>query len=265
VVVSSHGWKGFRTINLAQIESLASRGFIVVAPDHTYGSVATVFPATAASPEEVVRSDPRALPDPEEVDEDDYAEAAETLVETFADDLSFVLDNLESGSLGPFGAIADHADLQAVGAVGHGVGGGAAVRMCLSDDRCRAVLGLDPWVEPVPDRLVARELQIPSLFIRSDDTRGTAGDRRLQGLAERSPSVSYWIGIDGAGRLDFTLVPLVSPVGDRFGWTGTIQADRVMTIIDTYLTDFFDRHLQDVGGGALEMPPPPEVSFEVFE
>ncbi|MGH8942138.1 MAG: hypothetical protein ACRDWF_04905, partial [Acidimicrobiia bacterium] len=44
VVVYSHGWTGFRTNVVHQIESLVSNGFIVVAIDHTYGAVTTRFP-----------------------------------------------------------------------------------------------------------------------------------------------------------------------------------------------------------------------------
>jgi hypothetical protein len=72
VVIYSHGWTGFRTIALHQMESLASRGFIVLAPDHTYGSVAEVFPNG-----EVVTYDPRALPDEETVEPEEFLEAGE--------------------------------------------------------------------------------------------------------------------------------------------------------------------------------------------
>jgi len=236
-----------------------------VVPDHTYVAVATVLPSTDGSPTEVIRSDPRALPDAEEVGQQDYLDAASTLIETMSDDLAFILDNLQMGSLGPFGTVADHVDSQAIGAMGWGAGGGAAARLCLTDDRCGALLGLDPWLEPVPDRVVARELQVPSLFMHSADSRSTANDLRLEGMEERSPSVSYMIGIEGARRLDFTLLPWATSFADRLGWSGPIDRRRMRTIVETYMGDFFDRFLQGVGGAALEMPPPPEVEFRTFE
>lgn len=266
VVLSSHGWTGFRTINLNQVESLASHGFVVVAPDHTYGSIAVRFPDTG----EVVPLDPRALParlseepdNPEAVDEEVYREATEQLVETFAGDLTLILDRLEEGPAGPFGTLAKHADLESVGAFGHSTGGGAAVRLCLEDSRCDAVLGMDAWVEPIPDRVVAQELQMPSLFMRSDDWTDTPNDRRLRGLAERSPSVSYWLGVGGAGHNDFVLTPLFSPIADRLGLKGPIESERVVPIVDSYLVAFFDRYLLGLGGAALDEPPPPEVELE---
>ncbi|MEX2279830.1 MAG: dienelactone hydrolase family protein [Acidimicrobiia bacterium] len=257
VVIYSHGWTGFRTIALHQMESLASRGFIVLAADHTYGSVAEVFPNG-----QVVEYDPRALPDEEVVGTEDYLEAGEQLVETFADDLVSMLDALEAGASGPFSRMIPEPDLGRIGIFGHSTGGGAAVRACIDDERCMAVLGMDAWVNPIPDRIVARELSQPSLFMRSDGWRGTPNDGRLRGLAERSPFESYWVGIEGAGHNDFVLTPVFSPVADRLGLKGPIPADRVIPIVDTYLTGFFQRYLMGTGGSALDERPPDEVRFE---
>ncbi|MDH4115783.1 MAG: dienelactone hydrolase family protein [Acidimicrobiia bacterium] len=258
VILSSHGWTGFRTINLNQVESLASHGFIVIAPDHTYGSIAVRFPSDGS----VVEYDERALPPEEDVDPDDYQEAAEVLVETFTDDLLLVLNELGEGSA--FGELATHADLDKVGVFGHSTGGGAAARLCLEDARCDAILGLDAWVNPIPDRVVAREFQVPSLFMRSDEWVDTPNDRRLRGLAERSPSLSYWIAIEGAGHNDFVMTPLFSPIAHRLGLKGPISSDRVIPIVDEYLVGFFERYLLGVGGSGLDQPPPPEVEFEVI-
>jgi hypothetical protein len=123
---------------------------------------------------------------------------------------------------------------------------------------------MDAWVEPIPDRVVAQELQMPSLFMRSDEWIDTPNDRRLRGLAERSPSVSYWLGIGGAGHNDFVLTPLFSPIADRLGLKGPIASERVVPIIDSYLVAFFDRYLLGLGGAALNEPPPPEVELELI-
>jgi predicted dienelactone hydrolase len=259
VIVYSHGWTGFRDVAVDQMEELASHGYIVVAADHTYGAIATRFPDTG----EVAYLDPRALPPEDDTKPDDYNAAAETLVETFTDDIHLEVASLEAGPDGPFGDLAEHADLNHLGVYGHSTGGGAAVRYCLDSARCTAVAGLDPWVEPVPDRSVAKEVQMPSMFIRSDGWRGTPNDMRLRGLAERSPSLDYWIGLEGAGHNDFVVTPLFSPIADQLGLKGPIESDRVITIVHNYLVAFFDRYLLGVGGATLDQPPPPEVEFEV--
>jgi hypothetical protein len=215
VVVYSHGWRGFRSIALDQMESLASHGFMVIAIDHTHGSVATVFPDGT-----VAYLDPDALPDEGIVGEEAYERAANRLVETFSEDQISVLNALEAGPSGPFGSLADLADLDLVGVYGHSTGGGAAVRTCIVDERCVAVAGLDAWVEPISRRELAREVPVPSMYLRSDGWRGTPNDGLLRGLAERSPASSYWLGIEGASHNDFVLPPSFSPVATRLGVKG---------------------------------------------
>ncbi len=261
VVLYSHGWAGFRTLALNQLESIASHGYLVLAADHAHGAIASRFPDTG----EVVYLDERALPDEQTTDPDDYQDATEELVETFADDLILILDQLELGEEGELAAIADTADLERIGLFGHSTGGGAAARVCLVDERCDAVAGLDAWVEPIPDRFVARELQIPSMFIRSDEWRELPNDRRLRGMSERSPAISYWIGLEGAGHYDFVLTPALSPYAETLGLKGPIPLERVVPILDDYLNGFFDRYLIGVGGAVLDEVPPPEVEVERFE
>jgi hypothetical protein len=259
LVMYSHGWTGFRTIAVNQAESLASNGYVVIAADHTYGAVATRFPDGT-----VVGFDPAALPDEATVEPEVYDEAGVRLVGVFADDLIGILDALAVGESGVFGEIANHIDLGLVGVYGHSTGGGAAVQFCLSDERCRAVLGMDAWVEPVPDRVIAIPAVRPMLFMRSDGWRGTPNDGRLRGLAERSETVTYWIGIEGAGHNDFVVTPLFSPIGGRLGLKGPITAGRIIPIIDRFLVGFFDRTLLGTGAAAIEQNPFDEVTLEAI-
>jgi hypothetical protein len=261
VVIRSHAFGGFRIDDLNQLESLASAGLVVLSVDHTYAAAAVRFPDEA-----VYELDPAALPDPETLEDDEaYQEAVATLNKTMADDLLGVVDALAAGAAGPFGEIAAHADLGLLGVFGLEAGGGAAIRFCLTDVRCRAVLGMDAWVEPVPDRIMATESQVPMLFMRSDEWQDTPNDGRLRGLSERAASVTYWIGIDGAEENDFTFVPLLSPVAGRFGLKGPIPPDRIVPIIDRYLTGFFETVLLGTGSAAVESSPYPEVTVEIID
>ena len=259
VIVYSHGWTGFRTIAINQIETLVSNGFMVVAPDHTYGAVATRF-----EDGEVVPFDPNALPDEAVVGEEVYAQAATDLVGVYADDIVTVLNALEEGEEGGFGTIAESADMTRIGVYGHSTGGGAAVQVCIVDERCDAVLGLDPWVEPITDRIISQSATRPALYMRSDEWRGNDNDAELRGIAERSLEVTYWIGIDGAHHNDFVVTPLFSPVGGQLGMKGPIPAGRVIPIIDRYLLGFFDVFLLGTGSAAIDTASFEEVSLEVI-
>jgi hypothetical protein len=259
VVVYSHGWSGFASVAINQIEALVSNGYVVIAPDHTYGAVATLD-----RDGEVVPLDPVALPDREEVGDQAYFQAAEQLLDVFAADIVTILETLDQGEEGPLAAVSDVVDLTRVGVFGHSAGGGAAVKVCLTDERCDAVLGLDPWVEPFSVRTLRIGATRPTLFMRSDGWRGTANDSLLRGIAGRSEATTYWLGVDGAGHNDFTVAPFFSPFAHQLGLKGPIPTGGLHSILDNYLVGFFDVFLLGTGTAPLDSVSFPEVSVEVI-
>ena len=215
MVIYSHGWTGFRGIAVNQIETLVSHGYMVIAPDHTYGASVTTF-----ADGEVVPYFPGALPEEDDVEAETYANASQTLLEVFAGDLISIINALELGERGPFGALTASADISRIGLYGHTAGGGAAVEVCLQDERCDAVLGLDPWVEPIPDDVISTEATRPALYMRSDDWQDTENDAVLRGISERSANVTYWVGVEGTNENDFLVTPILSPITSEVGLTG---------------------------------------------
>lgn len=258
VVIYSHGWTGFRSIAINQVEHLVSNGYIVIAPDHTFGAV-----ATRLGDDDVIYADPAALPEREEVGAQVYDEAATALVDTFSGDIISILDGLFEGDDGPFAPIAAAVDLNKVGIYGHSTGGGAAIKTCLIDERCHAVLGLDAWVEPLTQRDLQETIDVPALYMRSDGWRGTPNDALLQGIAARGSSISYVLGVEGAGHNDYVATPFLSPVAARLGLKGPISSGRVVTIIDNYLLGFFDTYLLSTGSAALDTVSFSEVTLQI--
>jgi len=257
VVIFSHGWQGVRDIALNQIEHLVSNGYIVIAPDHTYGAAATVLEGTR-----VVHQDPDALPD-RAADEGAYLQAATDLVTTFSADLVMILDALDQGESGPYSEIAGAADLNRIGIYGHSTGGGAAIKTCLEDERCDAVLGLDPWVEPLTEDDLQITMERPALYMLSEEWLNTANDGLVRGIAGRGSNITYLLSVDGANHNDFISTPLLSPLTSQFGLTGDIPAGRVIPIIDNYLLGFFDVYLLGTGSAALDSVSFPEVTLRV--
>lgn len=260
VILYSHGWTGYRSIALNQIETLVSNGYIVISADHTYSAVVTEF-----ANGQIIPFDKRALPERETVTKEQYDEAATALVDVHTEDLISVLDALEEGRTGPFGPLAESADLTRIGAYGHSTGGGAAVRFCLTDERCDAVLGMDPWVEPLPNRVLAETATKPEMFLRSVEWQEKPNDAVLRGIAERSNGVTYWIGIDRTAHNDFVMMPLLSPFADDVGLRGPIPAGRILPIVNRYLLGFFDVFLLGTGSASIDTVTFDEVSLEVLE
>jgi hypothetical protein len=254
VVVYVHGWGGFRGVQLDLVEQLAASGYVVLALDHTYGSVATEVPEGGTIP-----IDRDALP--EGVPDDVYDAAAEMLVATFADDLTFLLDRLEAGPLAaPLEGI--ELDLTSVGLVGHSTGGGAAIALCARDRRCGSVVGLDPWVEPLPDSTIGAGLEQPLLSIRSEEWVGNDNDAVLGRLHAASSGAEQRMSIAGTEHRDVTLLPLLSPVSDLLGLSGPTAGARTHAITIDYARAWFERTLLGGSGSLLDREPYAEVTVD---
>ena len=259
VVVYVHGWGGFRNINPDQIEALVSRSYVVVSADHTYGALLTVFPDGRRVP-----IDPRALQG--DGSEGDNVRASTALVQTYAADARFVLDQIaQLNAAGPDGRFTGRLDVAHVGFFGHSTGGGAVVLVCAEDVRCQAVLGMDTWVERVADDVITRGLTQPLLMMNSEAwSNGRDNHIRQRQLYEAMRNTAYFLSIEGTTHYDFVAVPAISPLAPYLGVKGPLPARRVMEINETYLVAFFDKHLRGEPAPLLDGPSPayPEVQFE---
>jgi hypothetical protein len=258
VVIYSHGWNGFRTVNLNQSEALASHGYVAVAIDHTYGAMVTVF-----ADGRVALNNPAALPDG--VPDDEYQRASELLEATYAADLSFVLDQLALLNSGVMASpLAGRLDLAKVGLYGHSTGGGAVVLACDQDPRCQAGLTMDAWLEPVPAAVLAKGVAQPFLFMRSQVWAAGPNEPLFNTLYAAGQGDEYRVAIQGTKHYDFTLLPLLTPLAPALGLKGPIEGRRGMAIITSYLLAFFDHYLKGQPAPLLDGPAAayPEVVFE---
>ncbi|MEE9472399.1 MAG: dienelactone hydrolase family protein [Acidimicrobiia bacterium] len=245
VVIYSHGWQGFRTVNFNQAEALASEGYVVVTIDHTYASTMTVFPGGREA-----AVDPNALPDEDVVGPKRFLEAGRRLNEVMTADLDFVVDELAEINRGRRSTtLAQRLDMDRVGLFGHSEGGGAVVSFCATDRRCKAGIGFDPWVEPVDPEIIARGLQVPFGFVRSEQWTNHDNEPPLRELFDNGGPDQYWHAISGTEHRDFVFVPLLSPVGGLLGIQGSIDSGRLVDLLDNHLAGFFGQYLmgQDTG------------------
>jgi len=240
VVVYSHGWTGFRTIALDELEHLASHGYFVAAADHTYGALGTVFPN-----DEVVLNNPSAMP-PGSPPEARQA-GIELLVETYAGDVRFVIDTLERMQDGAMpSAFSGRLDLGRLGVFGHSTGAGAIYEVCALDARVKCGFGLDPWLEPVSADVRAMPLRVPFYALRSAQWVGSGSKnipviKALLGQSE-APVYDYYL-LDSK-HADFTLLQLLSPAIGMINMTGPIDGRRAMAVTNDYLLGFFDQYLR---------------------
>ncbi len=242
VILFSHGWDGFNAQNTGQALQLASNGYVVVGVQHTYGAVITVFPDGTIAP-----NNPSALP-PDDTPTDEYETIAHKLVAQWAGDLGFTLDYLQTQNADSNSPFYKLLDLSRVGVYGHSTGGGAAVQFCATDSRCKALLGMDPFMRPVSYEAIDSGTTQPSFFMFSQGWWNDVGKSRSNELFIRFyPHVKDSFGvvsITGAKHYDFTDLPLLSPLAPQLGLKGPINGKRVVTIVNDYLLSFFEMTLK---------------------
>lgn len=281
VILFSHGAGTTMEVQTAQSEDLASHGYIVVAIDHTYVSVATVFPDRIVSHKEATTS--FNVPEP-----------AEIITQIMADDSSFVIDELVDMNEGKIGSIFQgKMDLEKIGAIGHSVGGAVAYNLAINDDRVKAAVNLDGVVFLTPrgdpkdvapflmlasdnDHIQAVENQEPLLKRFEDmdalDQKITIeiygseqvyqdmyakAQRNAMGLAEVLKTSGDLFTIEGSDHMKFIDIGLF--IGTRqlralLNIIGQTDPAKCLEITKSVTLAFFDQHLKGRNGDSLETP-----------
>jgi predicted dienelactone hydrolase len=241
IILFSHGWKGFSAQNSGQALELASHGYVVIGLQHTYGALTTVFEDGT-----VAANNPNALP----VDEDDpnYEVIARKLVDQWAGDMSYVLDQLNGPENEAGNFFDQQVDFSRIGVYGHSTGGGAAIQFCGTDPRCSAILGMDPFMRPVSAEVIKDGLSQPSFFMFSQSWADYTDSKNNQLFDQFYPHLTDNLGvivINGTKHYDFSDLPLLSPIAPQLGLKGPLNGKRVTLIVNSYLLDFFETTLND--------------------
>ncbi|MDX9955894.1 MAG: hypothetical protein RBT75_17475, partial [Anaerolineae bacterium] len=191
----------------------------------------------------------------------EFTASSQALVATYAADARFVLEQLPA--LNASGPLVGLFDFERLGLFGHSTGGGAVMAVCAVDARCRAVLGMDTWIEPVDEATLTAGLVQPALFLNSEAWFTGPNRAVLEGFYERLDGPAYWLDIYGSVHYDFTLVAVFSPLSQALGVRGALPGQQALAINRAYLVAFFDATLKGIPSSLLEGPSPefPEVSF----
>ncbi len=224
----------------AQLEELASHGYIVVAINHAYGAAATVFP------------DGRTV-------QFDLSKGLDGTAPIWSQDQIFVINQLEKlNQNDPNKLFTSHLDLNNLGVFGHSLGGSAATMTCFADKRCKADVNEDG---PVFGDVISKGLEQPFMYIITDH-RFFYDPSSYKNA--RGPF--YEVALKGFEHFNFGDWPFwsnVSSLHDTF-WLGSADNTRSMTVTRTYLLAFFDKYLKGNDTALLEATTSdyPEVTIQ---
>jgi predicted dienelactone hydrolase len=217
VAIISHGWSSLRTLHTDLAEELASQGMIVIAIEHTYGSL-----ATRLSENDIQYINREALP-PRAITPD-YLTYANRLVNTYAEDIITTIDWLENMTTMQGHWLYQQMDASSITLIGHSTGGGAAVKAGMVDERVAKIIGFDAWVEPLIEEEIQNGSMTPSFFIRSEAWKVGENNGALLPLVAASPNSTLY-QLDGTTHYDFAMVYMFSPLSPLLGVTGSLDRE----------------------------------------
>ena len=254
VIIFSHGLTGLRMQNTVMVRELVSHGYIVAAIDHTYANALSIFPDGRVFVYDPTRIFPSGQSNPTE---------AMPLVQVWADDIAFLLDEMAKWQEEPGHLLNGRFDLDHVGIFGHSTGGGATMQFCLQDGRCQAGVGLDSWLLPVDDSLLTNGSTQPFMFIGTPLWLGDDNRARGEAIFNNLSQDGYTLALANTGHYDFTDLALLSPLTPQLGLSGTINSRYSLTIQNEYLLAFFNQYLKGESSPLLNEPSPyPELTIE---
>ncbi len=230
-------------------EDLASRGYVVIGLNPTYSASLTILDGHV-----ITRSDQGTIPD--NATPDEAQKQGDRLVEVWAADDRFAIDEATRINSNRSNPLAGKLDVQHIGLWGHSLGGAAALEACHFDPRCTAAADLDgsPFGEVVGTGLNQPVLYIASESIPNESAALQKADQEMAAILARAPH-SIRVTIQGTRHFNFTdFAAGFNPGGHLLGVLGPIDGARGLRIAGDYLGAFFDQTLKGQSSPLLEGP-----------
>lgn len=237
VLIFSPGFRSLPEQYTAQIEELASHGYVVVGISHTYISGVSVFPEGTIVPAH--NFDFRS------------PQQFERVLNTSAQDILFVIDQVEllnaDDATGQFNG---RLDLEHIGVFGHSLGGGAAVLAGANDDRIQTLV-IEDGAQILSRDYDSERLTEPMMVF-------TSGDIDVEYV---TVGPYYEVTADSFNHQSFAddpvwpLPPELPPMGN----------ERTVTIVRAYVLAFFDHYLTGAAVPLLDGASDdyPEIQIEI--
>ncbi len=261
LVLFSHGAFGVIDSNYSTCMELASNGYVAVSIGHPYHAMFVKDvegKVTFADPEFIKSIYAVGGTDTPEAKEGNYLKSREWMAVRTGDE-NFVLDTIlakaKEGRESPF----DRIDTDRIGLFGHSMGGASSVQLGREREDIDAVIDLEGTMlgeyvgfkngaevyneEPYP---------VPLLDINSQAAYEQARAQEKGGL----PYVNFYVGehaadfkevvFHDAGHLNFTDLPLISPVLAGLLGTGDVDAGTCIGNVNHVVLAWFDHYLKGV-------------------
>ena len=262
VIIFSHGLGGTKIQNSINIENLVSFGYIVISIDHSYDALITILDDKIANFDSDpgwnaniadFRSDPGWNTEIEEITEEEFYRVRIPQINTRAKDVQFVIDQLYILKSQNF-YIARNCNLNKIGVFGHSFGGGTSILASHLDSRISACLNLDGWLEPIPNEIISKGLNIPFCYIgqvQKNWTTAKFNEQKLNDFHNNNSNLSYIFEIKNSEHMDYADIPYLTRLTRMFGLSG--KAGKTLTKdLNFFILGFFDQTLKNQDSNWIE-------------
>ena len=236
VLIFSHGITGSRHLHQILFEHLASKGYIVFALDHSFDANLTIFPDGKIAD---YRSEITGHPDSVLI--------REKQINTRAFDVGFIIDQIREIETGMIDSkLSGRLDLDRVALGGHSYGGATAILASHNHEIVKACVVLDGWISPIPDKVISEGINVPFLFMGRPswhDSDYPGNYERLADLITHSSNEKYDLRINQTLHLDYTDIPLMSPLVKHVMDVGNLKPSTALSLINDLVLGFLEVHL----------------------
>ena len=236
VLIFSHGITGSRHLHQILFEHLASKGYIVFALDHSFDANLTIFPDGKIAD---YRSEITGHPDSVLI--------REKQINTRAFDVGFIIDQIREIETGMIDSkLSGRLDLDRVALGGHSYGGATAILASHNHEIVKACVVLDGWISPIPDKVISEGINVPFLFMGRPswhDSDYPGNYERLASLITHSSNEKYDLRINQTLHLDYTDIPLMSPLVKHVMDVGDLKPSTTLSLINDLVLGFLEVHL----------------------
>jgi len=257
VVIFSHGYEESSTSSYYLTEELASRGYIVISINHTYGAEFSDFPGG------------RILRNTGSINPVLVSDSSRMLLNQWLEDVKFILDKITEINGNPGEMLAGKLNLSSIGYAGHNFGGAAVSEALRNEPRITAGVNIDG--KPYYSEETAAKCNKPVMIINSqflypdfseaaleklgytkDEYRRVKTDHtlKIKSFFERITNTGYNININGVNTLNFTDLPLFTTLVS--GKKDLIEPGKAHEIVNKYIAAFFDKHLLNINSPLLD-------------
>ena len=236
LLIFSHGITGSRHLHQILFEHLASKGYVVFALDHSFDANLTIFPDGKIAD---YRSEITGHPDSVLI--------REKQINTRAFDVGFIIDQIREIETGMIDSkLSGRLDLDRVALGGHSYGGATAILASHNHEIVKACVVLDGWISPIPDKVISEGINVPFLFMGRPswhDSDYPGNYERLADLITHSSNEKYDLRVNQTLHLDYTDIPLMSPLVKHVLDVGDLKPSTTLSLINDLVLGFLEVHL----------------------